>query len=51
MDAIFGLPLKKSAGISFRDHLLDGLFFSDQFSVDEFVAFYGNSKPISSVSS
>ena len=38
MDALFGLPQKKSAGTSYRDPLFEHLFFHDQFIVDEFVA-------------
>ena len=37
MDAIFGLPRKKSAGKSFRQPLHGGLFFENQNEVDEFV--------------
>ena len=38
MDALFGLPRKKSAGISFRDSLHGHLFFGQQERVDEHVA-------------
>ena len=38
MDALFGLPLKKSAGISYRDALHGHLFFGQQEMVDEHVA-------------
>ena len=34
MDALFGLPRKKAAGMS---HIHGHLFFGDQRSVDEFV--------------
>lgn len=37
MDAIFGLPRKKSAGTSFRPPLFKDLFFDDQIAVDQFV--------------
>ncbi len=37
MDALFGLPRKKSAGVSYRAPLHADLFFKDQLSVDEFV--------------
>ena len=37
MDALFGLPRKKSAGISYRDPLHNELFFCKQSSVDQFV--------------
>ncbi len=40
MDALFGLPRKKSAGISHRDPLHGTLFFGDQAAVDEYVAAY-----------
>ena len=38
MDALFGLPRKKSAGVSYKAPLLGNLFFGDQSSVDQFVA-------------
>ncbi|CAI8006843.1 hypothetical protein GBAR_LOCUS4927 [Geodia barretti] len=38
MDALFGLPRKKSAGQSHRDPLHGHIFFKDQPSVDENVA-------------
>lgn len=38
MDALFGLPRKKSAGKSFRSALHSHIFFGNQQSVDEFVA-------------
>ena len=38
MDALFGLPQKKSAGKSHRPPLYDSLFFKDQSSVDEYVS-------------
>ncbi len=37
IDALFGLPRKKSAGVSHRDPVQGSLFFCDQSSVDEFV--------------
>ena len=44
MDALFGLPRKKSAGVSHRGPLLGELFFLDQSEVDQFIALSGNSK-------
>ena len=44
MDAVFGLPRKKSAGVSFRPPLHKDLFFLDQGEVDEFVIDYGTRK-------
>ena len=38
MDALFGLPRKKSAGHSLREAIHGHLFFRDQSLVDEFVA-------------
>lgn len=38
MDALFGLPRKKSAGISYRDAIHGHYFFNEQAMVDEFVA-------------
>lgn len=38
VDALFGLPRKKAAGSSHRGALHGNLFFSDQATVDEFVA-------------
>lgn len=38
MDALFGLPRKKAAGISHRDAIHGHLFFGNQRSVDEFVS-------------
>ena len=49
MDALFGLPRKKSAGRSFRDPLHGDLFFGNQASVDEYVCSVGTKK-IQSVS-
>ena len=37
MDALFGLPRKKSAGISFRDAIHGHLFFGQQERVDDYV--------------
>lgn len=37
MDALFGLPRKKSAGTSYRNPLHEELFFCEQLPVDEFV--------------
>ena len=49
MDALFGLPRKKSAGRSYRDPLHSNLFFSDQSEIDQYVAEYDHSKPFSNV--
>ena len=49
MDALFGLPRKKSAGSSYRDALHGDLFFGNQAAVDEHVASYKTQK-IDSVS-
>ena len=38
MDALFGLPRKKSAGTSYRAPLHCELFFVDQCAVDQFVS-------------
>ena len=40
MDALFGLPRKKSAGRSYRDPLHGDLFFGNQASIDEYVCSY-----------
>ena len=37
MDALFGLPRKKSSGTSYRDAIHGHYFFEDQSMVDEFV--------------
>ena len=50
MDALFGLPRKKSAGTSYREPLLKDVFFNDQSLVDEFVADSGKTKINLSVS-
>ena len=50
MDALFGLPRKKSAGVSYREPLLGNLFFGDQSSVDQFVSESQKTKSQSSVS-
>ena len=44
MDAVFGLPRKKSAGVSFQPPLHKDLFFLDQGEVDELVIEYGTRK-------
>ena len=49
--ALFGLPRKKSAGVSYREPLLGSLFFGDQSTVDHFVAESSKTKPESRVSS
>ena len=40
MDALFGLPRKKAAGVSHREALHGHLFFGNQAAVDEYVASY-----------
>ena len=50
VDALFGLPRKKAAGSSHRGALHGNLFFSDQASVDEFVAEANSLKSMSKVS-
>lgn len=50
MDALFGLPRKKSAGTSYQEPLLGSLFFGDQSAVDQFVAESSKIKSDSSVS-
>ena len=40
MDALFGLPRKKAAGVSLREPLHGALFFGNQMAVDEHVASY-----------
>ena len=40
MDALFGLPRKKSSGISHREALHGNVFFGNQQSVDEYVQSY-----------
>ena len=42
--ALFGLPRKKSAGLSYRPPLHGDIFFADQSSVDEFVQSYTTEK-------
>ena len=37
MDAVFSLPRKKSAGVSYRGPIHEKLFFCSQSPVDEFV--------------
>ena len=49
MDALFGLPRKKSAGQSFREALHGHLFFSTQGLVDEYVGAYVMEKKPSKV--
>ena len=38
LDALFGLPRNRAAGVSHRPALHGNLFFCNQDSVDEFVA-------------
>ncbi len=44
MDAIFGLPRKKSAGTSVRPPHYQGLFFEDQVLLDQFVSDNGSKR-------
>ena len=37
MDALYGLPRKKAAGVSYREPLHRDLFFNNQSAVDQFV--------------
>ncbi len=50
MDSLFGLPRKKSAGVSHRKPLFGNLFFHNQSEVDLFVSEYTCSKQGSNVS-
>ena len=50
MDALFGLPRKKSAGTSYQDPLHGNLFFCNQSAVDQFVTESQQPKPTSNVS-
>ena len=38
MDALFGLPRKKSSGTSYREAIHGHYFFDNQSDVDEFVS-------------
>ena len=38
LDALFGLPRKRAAGVSLRPPLHGNLFFCDQDAVDQYVA-------------
>ncbi|XP_028407837.1 uncharacterized protein LOC114530415 [Dendronephthya gigantea] len=40
LDACFGLPRKKTSGMSYREPLSDNMFFHNQDKVDEFVSSY-----------
>lgn len=44
VDALFGLPRKKSSGTSYVNPLNDNLFFLDQVEVDKFIHDYPNIK-------
>ena len=44
MDALFGLPRKKSAGNSVCPPLTGNLFFDDQTAVDEYVLIHSKTK-------
>lgn len=46
MDALFGLPRKKMAGVSYREPLYADLLFCEQSVVDQFVA---RSEPVKKV--
>ena len=37
MDALYGPPRKKAAGVSYREPLHGDLFFNNQSAVDQFV--------------
>ena len=50
MDALFGLPCKKAAGVSHRDPLHEDLFFCQQSDVDQFLAESAKQKASSNVS-
>ena len=50
MDDLFGLPRKKSAGISHQEHVLKDVFFYDQLEVDRFVSENECIKPNQTVS-
>lgn len=50
MDALFGLPRKKSAGLSYRHPLYRDLHFLDQEVVDQYVSDYPKSKALAVVS-
>ena len=49
MDALFGLCRKKSAGISVRSPLQEGVFFECQSDIDKFVEMYPYCKSDSTV--
>ena len=49
MDALFGLPRKKSAGVSYKPSLLGSLFLGDQSIVDQFVTENKKTKSLSTV--
>ena len=51
IDALFGLPRKKSAGVSYREPLLGNLYFGNQSAVDQFVDESGKVKSQHDVSS
>ena len=50
MDGLFGLPRKKSAGVSHREPFLKDVFFYDQLEVDRFVSENECIKPNQTVS-
>ena len=50
MDAIFGLPRKKSTGSSYRSPLYEDLFYLDQGAVDQYVNDYPKPKALTVVS-
>ena len=50
MDALFGLPRKKSAGISYQSPLYGDLVFLDQSAVDQYVMDYSRPKHLNTVS-
>ena len=50
MDALFGLPRKKAAGVSVRPPLTGNLFFEDQIAVDEYVSMHSKEKVVTTKS-
>ena len=46
LDALFGLPRKRSAGFSYRESLHGSLYFLEQSSIDEFVSKRPHSKQV-----
>lgn len=44
MDALFGLPRKKSTGLSYRDPVNGRPLFYNQVTIDEYVSTYRTTK-------